>query len=162
MSTPKPQATPTDPSTPRAPRKAPSAGSRYLFVFLLGLVIGVVALVMLLRALDGRKDWQDHYPVATMQLMAAHSAQLRGKLAANRCGATDVLPHLHALRMLGNDLDPAFGELAENSRFAGHTGGFRATVDKALESPPMSCASLKGTLDAIGADCKACHTDFRG
>lgn len=162
MSTPKPQATPANPDSPRPPRKPPSAASRYLFVFLLGLVIGIVALVMVLRALDGRKGWQDHYPVATMQLMSAHSAQLREKLAANRCGATDVLPHLQALRVLGNDIDPAFGEMAENTRFAAHTGGFRATVDKALESPPMSCTSLKGTLDAIGADCKACHTDFRG
>ena len=162
MSTPKPQATPANPASPRPPRNGGSAASRYLFVFLLGLVIGIVALVMLLRALDGRKGWRDHYPVATMQLMSAHSAQLRDKLAANRCAATDVLPHLQALRMLGNDIDPAFTDLADNTRFAGHTGSFRATLDEALASPPMGCSSLKGTLDAIGGDCKACHTDFRG
>src|SRR5690606_5879478 len=87
MSTPKPQATPIDPSAPRPPRKPPSAAGRYLFLFLLGLVIGVVAVVMLLRALENRKGWQDHYPTAAMQLMSAHTAQLRQKLDANRCAA---------------------------------------------------------------------------
>lgn len=162
MSTPKPQATPVDPSKPRPPRKAPSAAGRYLFLFLLGLVIGVIAVVMLLRAFEGRKTWQDHYPGAAMHLMSAHTAQLRERLQANRCEATDVLPHLQALRSLGNDLDPAFPGLRENSRFAGHTGSFRATLDKALASPPMNCAGLKATLDEIGSDCKACHGDFRG
>ena len=162
MSTPKPQATPVDPSKPRPPRKPPSAAGRYLFLFLLGLVIGIVAIVMLMRTLETRQTWQDHYPHAAMQLMSAHTAQLRQKLDANRCAATDVLPHLQALRTLGNDLDPAFPDLRENSRFAGHTGSFRGTLDKALSAPPMNCAGLKTTLDDIGGDCKACHTDFRG
>ena len=159
MSTPQPQATPSRPSAPRTP---PSSAGRYLFVFLLGLVLGVVAVVMLLRTLEGRRTWQDHYPVATMQLMAAHSAQLRQKLDANRCAATDVLPHLQALRTLGNDLDPAFRDLRENTRFSAHTGGFRATLDAALAAPPLNCGGLKATLESIGTDCKACHTDFRG
>lgn len=162
MSTPTPQATPVDPSAPRTPRKPPGSAGRYLFLFLLGLVIGVIAVVMLMRTLEARRTWEDHYPRATMQLMSAHSAQLRQKLAANRCAATDVLPHLQALRFLGNDLDPAFGDLRENTRFAGHTGSFRGTLDDALASPPMNCAGLKSTLEAVGADCKACHTDFRG
>lgn len=162
MSTPRPQATPTDPSAPKPPRKAPSAASRYLFVFLLGLVIGIVAVVMILRSLEGRKTWEDHYPTAAMHLMSAHSAQLRGALQANRCAATDVLPHLQALRTLGNDLDPAFPDLRENSRFAEHTGKYRATLDAALASPPLNCAGLKSALDDIGANCKACHGDFRG
>ena len=162
MSTPQPQATPVDPSSPRPPRRPPSAAGRYLFLFLLGLVLGVIAVVMLLRALEERKTWQDHYPTATMQLMSAHTAQLRQKLEANRCTATDVLPHLQAMRSLGNDLDPAFADLRDKSRFAGHTGSFRATLDEALAAPPMSCTGLKGTLDAIGGDCKACHGDFRG
>lgn len=159
MSTPQPSATSPGPSTPA---RAPSAASRYLFVFLLGLVIGIVTLVMVLRAFDGRKTWQDRYPVATMQLMSAHGAQLRQKLDANRCAATDALPHLQALRLLGNDLDPAFADLRENTRFAAHTGRFRATLDATLASPPMACEGLEAALDRIGEDCKACHADFRG
>jgi len=162
MSTPRPQATPSDPNAPRPARRAPSAASRYLFVFLLGLVLGVVAVVMLMRTLEERRTWQDRYPTAAMQLMSAHVAQLRQKLDANRCGAMDALPHLEALRTLGNDLDPAFPGLAENTRFSGHTAAFRATLDGARTAPPMNCAGLKATLDAIGKDCKACHQEFRG
>ena len=73
-----------------------------------------------------------------------------------------ISPHLQALRMLGNDLDQAFPKLRENTRFAAHTGSFRATLDEALASPPMSCPGLQSTLEAIGNDCKACHGDFRG
>jgi hypothetical protein len=160
MSTP-PEATPH--ARPTAPAgKPPSAAGRYLFVFGLGLVLGVIAVVMLLRTLEARKTWQDHYPVATMHLLSAHSAQLRDALKANRCAATDVLPHLQALRVLGNDLEPAFGDLRDDTRFATHAGAFRATIDSALASPPLNCAGLKATTEAIGEDCKACHGDFRG
>jgi hypothetical protein len=142
--------------------KPPSAAARYLFVFGLGLVLGVVAVVMLLRTLEARKSWQDHYPEATMHLLSAHSAQLRDALQANRCAATDVLPHLQALRVLGNGLEPAFADLRDDTRFATHAGKFRGTIDSALASPPLNCAGLKATTEAINEDCKACHRDFRG
>lgn len=160
MSTP-PEATPRARPASQA-RKPPSSAARYLFVFGLGLVLGIVAVVMLLRTLDARKTWQDHYPEATMHLLSAHSAQLRDALQANRCAATDVLPHLQALRVLGNDLEPAFADLRDDTRFATHAGKFRGAIDNALASPPLNCAGLKATTDAIGEDCKACHRDFRG
>jgi hypothetical protein len=158
--------TPPD-ATPHAhraspPGKPPSAAARYLFVLVLGLVLGAMAVVMLLRTLEARRTWQDHYPEAAMHLLSAHSAQLRDALAANRCAATDVLPHLQALRTLGNDLEPAFADLRDDKRFATHAGKFRGTIDDALASPPLNCAGLKATTEAIGADCKACHRDFRG
>src|SRR3546814_6545811 len=59
MSTP-PEANPAKPAKP-------SAASRYLFVFLVGLVIGAVALVMILRTVEARTTWQDHYPHAAMR-----------------------------------------------------------------------------------------------
>src|SRR3546814_7025504 len=99
-------------ASPAKPAK-PSAATRYLFVFLVGLVIGAVALVMILRTVEARKTWQDHYPHAAMHLFDAHMAQLKASTEANRCGATDTLPHLQALRMVANDLEPAFGDRSE-------------------------------------------------
>src|SRR3546814_10227710 len=61
-------AMPTPPEASPAKPAKPSAASRYLFVFLVGLVIGAVALVMILRTVEARKTWQDHYPRAAMQL----------------------------------------------------------------------------------------------
>lgn len=143
-----------------AARAKPSAAGRYLFLFLLGLVLGAVGVVMGLRAIEARKTWQDHYPHAAMQLMSAHAAQLAASADANRCSPTDLLPHLQSLRSLGNDLEPAFGELGIDKRFIAHAGQFRATLDSALASPPLNCASLKDVQAKVGETCKACHQEF--
>lgn len=140
----------------------PSQAGRYLFLFLLGLVIGIVAVVMLLRALEGRKTWQDHYGQATMQLLSAHMAQMQEKVAANRCNPTDMLPHLQSIRSLGNDFEAAFPDYRDDQRFVGHAAQFRAALDGALASPPLSCKAAGDTAGKIGEACKACHQDFRG
>jgi len=146
---------------PPANRKPPSTASRYLFVFLLGLVIGVVALVMLLRTLDARKTWRDHYPDALMQVLAAQTAQLRENAAANRCSPTDTLPHLQSLRSLGNDFERAFPDLRDDQRFVQYAAQFRGTLDAALSAPPVGCEGVQQASAKIGEACKACHQDFR-
>ena len=83
------------------PTRKPSNAGRYLFLLILGLVIGVIAAVMALRALDARKD---HVPDAVMYLQGWHMGQLDDDIKSNRCAATDTLPHLQALRTLANDL----------------------------------------------------------
>lgn len=143
-------------------KRKPSDAGRYLFLFLLGLVLGIVAVVMLLRALEARKTWRDHYPNATMHLFSAHMAQMREKIDANRCNPTDTLPHLQSLRSLGNDLEPAFADLRDDRRFARHAGQFRATLDATLASPPLNCAGANEAAKTIGESCSACHQDFRG
>lgn len=150
------------PSRESARPQASSAAGRYLFLFLLGLVIGIVAVVMILRAVDARKTWQDRYPHAAMQLMQAHMAQLGASTAANRCAATDTLPHLQALRTIANDIEPAFVELRDDPRFVAHAGKLRATLDGALAAPPMNCAGVGTTAKQVGEACKACHQDYRG
>jgi len=147
------------PSSPS--RNPPSAAGRYLFVFLLGLVLGIVAVVMLLRTLEGRKTWRDHYPEALMHLLSAHTAQLRASTEANRCSPTDTLPHLQALRSLGNDFERAFPELRDDARFVGHAAQFRGTLDAALASPPLGCEGVGQAAAKVGEACKACHQDYR-
>jgi hypothetical protein len=146
---------------PDATPAKPSAASRYLFVFLLGLAIGAIALVMIMRTLEAKKTWQDRFPDAAMDLMQAHMAQLKASTEANRCSATDTLPHLQALRMISNDIEPAFGDLREDARFSKHASTLRATLDDALAAPPLNCAGVAATAGKIGEACKACHQDFR-
>lgn len=145
-------------STTPSPAPKSSAFGRYFFLFLLGLVVGAVATVMAMRAIDARRD---HYPDAVMTVMQAHTGQLKTSLEANRCGATDILPHLQSLRTMANDIEPAFGDLREDERFARHASQLRATLDGALASPPLNCAGVGATAGKIGEACKACHQDFR-
>jgi len=147
--------------TTTPPTHTPHQSGRYVFIFLLGLMIGIIALVLALRALESRKTWQDRYPIAVMQLLAAHMAQLGQQHDANRCTPSDVLPHVQALRLLGNDLEPAHGELGTDRRFMAHASDFRGQLERILTDPPRNCALLEQARSEIGSACKACHQEFR-
>jgi hypothetical protein len=145
---------------PARPGDRPSgnAAMRYLFLFVLGLVVGVVGTVMAVRALDARKD---HFPESVMHVFDAHMGMLDRNVAQNRCAATDTLPSLQALRTLANDIEPAFGDLRDDTRFTGHASDLRAALDRSLASPPLNCSGVQAAMKDIGAACKACHRDFR-
>lgn len=151
MSSPSPESG----STAARPRNA----SKYLFLLLLGLVIGIVATVMALRAIDARRD---KFPNAVMQVQQWHLGQLKASIDQNRCGATDSLPHLQALRTVANDIEPAFPDLSDDKRFADAASQMRSDLDAALSSPPLNCAGVASAMKTIGESCKACHQDFRG
>ncbi|QDA58383.1 cytochrome c [Thermomonas aquatica] len=141
------------------PNRRPSNFGRYLFLLLLGLVLGAVATVMALRALNERKD---HFPEALMHVQQWHMGQLKGDMEQNRCNATDILPHLQALRMTANDLDAAFPALRDDQRFAAASSAMRAAMDKAVANPPLTCEGVGAAMKDIGETCKGCHQDFRG
>ena len=141
------------------PNRKPSNAGRYLFLLLLGLVLGAIGTVMALRAIDARKD---HFPEALMHVQQWHMGQLKADMEQNRCNATDVLPHLQALRMTANDLDAAFPDLRDDARFGDAASKMRATLDSALASPPLNCAGVQALMKDVGGACKACHQDFRG
>ena len=140
----------------------PSAASRYFFVFLIGLFVGIVGVVMVLRVLEGRKTWEDRFPKAAMTVMSAHVAQLRASVENNRCGASDVIPHVLTLRALANDVEPAFPGLRDDARFVQHAGQLRATLDGVLSAPPLACAGTAAALKQVDEGCTACHQEFRG
>ncbi|MEN5061077.1 hypothetical protein [Luteimonas sp. TWI1416] len=151
-------------STPEPPHivhTPPSATARYAVVFGIGLVVGIFALVVVLRALESRRGWQDHYPTALMQLYQAHMAGLESDASAGRCAAADARPHLRALRVLSDDLAPAFPDLRDHRRFAEHADTARRALDAALAAPPGDCASLRTTIAVIGETCSGCHRDLR-
>lgn len=141
---------------PESP-KSGSASMRYFFVWAIGLVIGIIATVMLIRAWQAR---QDPFPKAIMQVQKFHVTALRHNLEQNRCTATDTIPHLQTLRRTADDLEAAFPDLAKDDRFVRHASDFRKVLDASLASPPMSCDGVKRTLAMIEDECKACHNDF--
>lgn len=136
----------------------PSAAARYLFLFLLGLAAGIFATVVVVRAIQERAD---HFPSSVMQVMQWHAEELHARAEENRCNATDVLPHLRTLRIMAEDLEPAFPRLGQNRRFAQAAARLRATLDDATASPPINCAGVGTTNRRIRDSCRACHQDFR-
>ena len=144
----------TQPSNARS-----SNATKYLFLFLIGLVLGVIATVMAMRAIQARKD---HFPESVMHVQQWHLGQLKSKVEQNRCAATDILPNLRTLRALADDLEPAFPDLRDDKRFAEHASRMRARLDAALASPPLNCAGVGTTASDSGEACKVCHQDFRG
>lgn len=142
-------------ASPSAPT---STASRYLFVLLAGVLIGVVATVMAMRALQAR---QDPFPSALMQVMDKQLALLLRGHAQNRCSAADLQTRVQTLRLLGNDLETAFPGLSDDSRFQQHAGTLRATLDAAQAALPDNCAALDRLTHRIDDDCAACHRDFR-
>lgn len=139
-------------------RPSGNRAGRYFFMALLGLVTGIVATVMVTRALHERKD---HYPEAVMYVMQAHMAALKRNVGENRCAPTDTLPHLTTLRHVANDLEPAFAGLSDEPEFARHASTMRANVDTVLASPPLNCQGVQVAMAKIGDGCKACHTDYQ-
>ena len=146
-------------TTPDQIRPKSSAFSRYLFVLLLGLVLGAIATVMVLRTLEARKD---HFHDSVMYVQEWHLKQLGSKAGENRCAATDTIPHLKALRTMSDDIERAFPDESEDERFVKHASGLRATLDAALSAPPINCEGVNAAAAKIGESCKGCHQDFKG
>lgn len=134
-------------------------GARYFFLFLVGLVAGVICTVMAMRALEARKD---PFHESVMHVQQWHMGQLKANTEQNRCNATDTLPHLQALRTMADDIEPAFPDLRDDERFTKAASQLRAALDSARANPPLNCAGIGAAMQDIGAACKACHQDFRG
>jgi len=147
----------SDPNPATAVVARKGNGSKYLFLFGIGLVVGAIATVMALRAIEARKD---AFPDSVMQVQQWHLGQLKGNVEQNRCGPTDTLPHLQALRMMANDIEPAFPGLRDDKRFVEHASKIRRSLDATLAAPPLGCEGVTQLVSKVGEDCKACHQDF--
>lgn len=134
-----------------------SDSSRYLFLFLLGLVVGAVVTAFVLRAIKARHD---PFPDSVMQVMEKQFSLLDDNIKANRCTATDNLPRLQMLRTVGNDIEIAFPDLAEDPRFRNHASQLRANLDTAIAADPTDCSAARAVRAKAVEGCKACHQDF--
>lgn len=147
-------------STPDPTPRTSNAG-RYLFMAIVGLTVGVGATIAMPRIWSALVGEADPFPQALMEVQGWHMGQLRAAMDQNRCTASDVMPHLQALRAMSGDLEPGFPKLRDDERFKSAAAAMRGAVDKAIAAPPLSCESLAGTMKAIGDTCKGCHRDFK-
>lgn len=132
---------------------------RMLGMLLLGIVIGALGTVMAINALR-----QGIAPgKAAMALTAHHSGQLRRMGESGSCDAAAIAMHLRQLRALGNELEGAFLPTGgDDDLFRRHAANYREVLDRTLAAPPLQCEPLTAAMRQVGAECKACHQDFRG
>jgi hypothetical protein len=141
-----------------APPRRHSAAYRYLLVGVLGLLVGLVATIMVARAIQAR---QDPFPDALMHVMNRQVQLLHDAQAQNRCSLADSVPRLQTLRSLSNDVDLAFPTLKDSQGFQQHASRLRASLNQALAAPPADCIAMGELVEKIQSDCQACHQDFR-
>ncbi|MCC4622264.1 hypothetical protein LL965_20230 [Xanthomonas cassavae CFBP 4642] len=131
-----------------------SRAARYAFMLVLGVLIGLVTTVMVARVLQARRD---PVPDSLMQVMAYQLRALQPP-PGSTCTPEQQQARLRSLRLLADELEPAFANLGEDRRFGEHTEGLRTALDRA---PAADCAAVASLTTPISDACDACHRDFR-
>ncbi|PPU04038.1 hypothetical protein [Xanthomonas arboricola] len=140
-----------------APPTEQSRASRYAFLLVLGILIGLVCTVMVARVLQARRN---PVPDSLMQVMAYQLRALQPDAAVG-CNPARQRARLQSLRLLADELEPAFPDIGEDRRFGEHASALRAVLDQAQRTPPADCAALAALRSRINEACEACHRDFR-
>lgn len=130
---------------------------RYAILIVIGLVIGIIGTAMAMNALNRGP----HMDKSVMQMMDYHMDGLHTTMQANRCAVSDAVPHLQAMRMISNDIEPVFASAITDPKFKQHASELRARLDGLLANPPADCAAVGAAMSRIGNACKACHQDFK-
>ncbi|UOT00574.1 cytochrome c [Xanthomonas arboricola] len=140
-----------------APPTEQSRASRYAFLLVLGILIGLVCTVMVARVLQARRN---PVPDSLMQVMAYQLRALQPD-ADGGCNQARQRARLQSLRLLADELEPAFPDIGEDRRFEEHASALRTVLDQAQRTPPADCAALAAVRPQINDACEACHRDFR-
>ncbi len=130
---------------------------RLLLLFLLGLAVGAVGTDMIEKALQRKSA----FPDGVMTVMGHQMKALGESLKQNRCTTSDLTARLQTLRLVANDIEPAFGGLQKDEQFGRYAGGLRGAADLALASPMTSCAVATAAVNKVDQACDSCHRDYR-
>lgn len=130
---------------------------RSLVLFLVGLAVGAMATVILLNAMQRGTS----YPDAVMTVMGQQMKAIDRSIKQSRCASTDLTPRLQILRLVANDIEPAFADLHGEAQFGRYASELRAAADAALMVPPANCAAAAATLSNLDKACDSCHRDFK-
>jgi len=130
---------------------------RYALLIVLGLVIGILGTVMVVRAMNSGPD----YTHSAMTMIDFHMDGMDKAIKENRCTVNDTLPHLQTMRALSSDIEPIFPDLNTDAQFRQKASNLRASLDAAIAAPPTSCPAVGAVIAKIGQDCKACHSQYR-
>ncbi|AOD14469.1 hypothetical protein VB151_15165 [Xanthomonas fragariae] len=134
-----------------------SRAARYAFMLVLGVLVGLVTTVMVARVLQARRN---PLPDSLMQVMAYQLRALQPGAGAV-CTASQQQARLQSLRLLADELEPAFPAIGEDRRFGEHAQALRAVLDRAQRTPLADCKAIAAVKTQVSEACEACHRDFR-
>jgi cytochrome c556 len=132
---------------------------RFARLILLGIAIGAFGTVAVLNALRAGTA----FPRGVMAVSGHHMAGMRDAVLASPCQPDQVTRHLQALRVLADDIDPAFlPDGMQDPTFSRYAADLRQRLDAAIARVPTAdCAALSIELGNVNDGCKACHRDYR-
>ncbi|AZR31539.1 hypothetical protein [Xanthomonas vasicola] len=134
-----------------------SRAARYALMLVLGVLIGLVATAMVANALQARRD---PVPDSLMQVMAYQLRALRHDTGAS-CTPALQQRRLQSLRLLADEVEPAFPGIGEDRRFGEHARALRAVLGQAQRVPLADCKAMGQMHTRISDACEACHRDVR-
>ncbi len=134
-----------------------SRAARYAFMLVLGVLIGLITTVMVARVLQARRD---PLPDSLMQVLDYQLRALQPP-PGEACVPAQQQARLQSLRLLADELEPAFAQIGEDRRFGEHAQALRVALEQAQRSAPSSCAAFVPIKRRVAEACEACHRDFR-
>ena len=130
---------------------------RYIVCLIAGLLVGALFAMTLANALQRRNAW----PRAVMTVMQHELGAARDAARAGRCSATDGAAADAHLGLLGQDLERAFPDIAEERVFKQYADEFRTAVQKAAAAGGGDCPHRAAALTDVANASDACHRDYR-
>lgn len=130
---------------------------RSILLLLVGITLGAACTAYLMNALNRRSAYSD----GVMTVMGHQMKSLGQNLKQNRCSPSDLTPHLQTLRLVANDIEPAFDSMKDDAQFGRYASSLRAAADTALAAPLTTCAVASTAIGKVDQACDSCHRDYR-
>ena len=129
---------------------------RYLVCLIGGALIGALVAVTIANVLGQRNA----YPRALMDVMQHDLGRARDLVHANQCTTPDANATAGHLKLISNDIEPAFLAPGAHDRvFSQYASDLRDAV--AAFAAAQDCPARTEALTKIGHACDACHRDYK-
>lgn len=129
---------------------------RAAILLTIGLAIGAASSASLVNRLNRASA----YPDGVMTVMGQQMKSLNKNIKANHCAPADLTTQLQTLRLLANNIEPAFEAMQSDAQFGRYASDLRAAADGALAAPLTSCPLASAAFDKIDKACDSCHRDY--
>jgi cytochrome c556 len=129
--------------------------ARFALLLLLGLVIGALGTVFVMKAVENRNP----LPHAVMTVMGHHMGALGQAVKTKQCDAAQINDHLLRLQSTASDIPDAFPSAEQD--FLDHANRLRTALQGAVQTHPTDCAALAQAIKPVNDACQSCHQQYR-